>query len=109
MYLTALENIWRYLHDDKSVVNEYLFVTNPYLYTSNFVDMLVKNPEVLPLLKSKMKEERRHSMFSFLMGGYGLSEYRIIKMARISTFHDFIINEFEELFEVKENNAKLTR
>ncbi len=108
MYLAALEKMWRYLHDDKSVVNEFLFVTNPYLYTSKFNDMLERNLEVLPLLKSKMKEERENSMLSFLMDGYGRAEYRILKMARINGFQDFLMNAFSELFAEKDNK-KLTR
>lgn len=61
MYETAILTMWKYLHDDKSVVSEHLFVTDPYSYTSRFVDVMVRNPEVMSMLKSKIREEKMNS------------------------------------------------
>lgn len=99
MYMTALEYMWRYLHDDTSCVSEYLFVTDPYSYTSKFVDMIARNPEVIPQLKSKMQMERMTSgVFGlFMREGYGTSEYRVLKMMRIESFRDILERNFSEL------------
>ena len=46
MYMTSLERMWGYLHDDKRCVQEYLFVLDIYRYTSYFVDLISQNPEI---------------------------------------------------------------
>lgn len=99
MYMTSLEKMWGYLHDKKECVDENLFVTDPYRYTSIFVDMLVKNPEVVPQLKTKIKIEKMNSsvLFNFLRGGYSMSELRIVRMMEIPEFYEFLANEFSEL------------
>lgn len=99
MYLTALERMWRYLHDDKSCVSEYLFVTDPYSYTSTFIDMVSCNPEVLPQLKSKMQMERMNSgVFGlFMREGHGMAEYRVVRMMRLESFREILENNFSEL------------
>ena len=110
MYMTSLDVMWQYLHDRNNCVDEYLFVTDPYRYTSDFVDMLVRNPEVVPQLKSKMHRERMSSsVFGlFMCDGYGLAEYRIIKMMKIDAFHDFLADEFSELINI-EQGTKLSK
>lgn len=110
MYMTRLDIMWQYLHDQSNCVDEYLFVTDPYRYTSAFVDMLVRNPEVIPQLKSKMHVERMNSgVFGlFMRDGYGLAEYRVIKMMRIDAFHDFLADEFPELINF-EQGSKLSK
>lgn len=99
MYITNIEKIWRYLHDDRGVVDEYLFVTDPYRYTSNFIDMISRSPEVLPELKTRMKRERDLSgpFGLFMRSGYGLAEYRIIKMMKIVAFSQVLESEFGEI------------
>lgn len=58
MYNSGVEVMWGYLHDRRDCVDEYLFVTDPYRYTSQFVDMLIRNPEVVSQLKSKIRIEK---------------------------------------------------
>lgn len=95
MYMTSFEKMWGYLHDRKDCVDQYLFVTDPYTYTSRFVDMLIRNPEVISELKSKIRMEKRNSSIIglFLRGGYGISELRIMRMMKYS---DYLANEFME-------------
>lgn len=109
MYKTSLEIMWGYLHDRSDCVDEYLFVTDPYRYTSRFVDMLVENPEVISQLKSKIKIERMNSsaLFSFFRGGYSMSELRILKMMKIRDFQEFLSQEFSELIFGEEMPKKL--
>lgn len=99
MYMTSLEKMWGYLHDQRNCVDENLFVTDPYRYTSDFIDMLVRNPEVVSQLKSKMKIEKMNSsvLFNILRGGYCMSEFRIVKMMRIGNFYEYLAQEFPEL------------
>lgn len=101
MYLTSVEKMWRYLHDDPSLVSEYFFVTNPYSYTSRFTDMISSNPEALPQLKSRMKiEKAASSIFGLLLReGYGFTEYRIVKMMRQESFREVLKNNFPELLQ----------
>lgn len=109
MYKTSLEILWGYLHDQRDYVDEYLFVTDPYRYTSNFVDMLVRNPEVISQLKSKMRIEKMNSsiLFTFLRGGYSISELRIIRMMSIDNFYEFFANNFSELIPCDLESKKL--
>lgn len=109
MYMTSLEMMWGYLHDQSNCVDEYLFVTDPYRYTSNFVDMVVRNPEAVPELICKIKREKDHSgiIGLLLRNGYGVSELRIKKMMKIKTFHDFLSNEFSELCLCDQDSRKL--
>lgn len=109
MYMTSFERVWGYLHDQKNCVDENLFVTDIYRYTSNFVDMLVRSPEIIPQLKSKMKIEKMNSsaLFTFLRGGYSMTELRIIKMMSVECFYDFLSQEFYELVSSQEEQKKL--
>ena len=67
MYMTSLERMWGYLHDDKRCVQEYLFVLDIYRYTSYFVDLISQNPEVLPQLRDRIKREKMNSGFLGLL------------------------------------------
>ena len=69
MYMTSLERMWGYLHDDKRCVQEYLFVLDIYRYTSDFVDLIFRNPEVLPQLRDRIKREKMNSGFLGLVMG----------------------------------------
>lgn len=92
------ERMWKYLHDDKEVVNEYLFVTDPYRYVSGFVDLLIKNTERIQFLIFKMKYERK----SPSRGNLGMAELRIIKMMRVKNFKEFLGEQFGYLFGTEE-------
>lgn len=110
MYMTSLEVIWRYLHDKLDGVNEYFFVTDPYSYTSRFIDMISRNPEVIPELKTRMDIERTNSSIVCLLlrEGYGMAEYRIIRMMRVSQFREILEREFSWLLK-KEEGPRLGR
>lgn len=99
MYMTPVEVMWRYLHDDTNVVGEWAFVTDPFSYISKFVDMISRNPECLAALKSKMDIERRNSSILglFLRGGYGMAEMRIMHMMRYEAFREILEREFSWL------------
>lgn len=110
MYMTSLERIWGYLHDDKRCVQEYLFVLDIYRYTSDFVDLIFRNPEVLPQLRDRIKREKMNSGFLGLLfrDGYGLAEYRLIRMMQVEAFREILANNFQELDE-SVSSPKLSR
>lgn len=98
-----------YLHDDKRVVNETMFVTNRYLYTSKLVEMLFLNPEFLQELKYRMYIERINDSDYFLKcrDGYGKTEFRIVKMMQIKGLGERLKEWFPDL--VPEEKAKKTQ
>lgn len=110
MYPTALEKMWGYLHDNTAYVSEFLYVTDPYMYASNFIDMLTLNPEVIPMLREKMAIERNNSnIFGQLMrGGYGVSEYRVVRMMQIEAFTEVLERNFPDLV-IDREGPKLRR
>lgn len=91
------ERIWKYLHDKKEVVNENLFVTDIYRYTSNFVDMLITNPERIQFLIERMKLEQK----SLLRGNKGMAELRVLKMMKVQKFNRFLIEQFGYLLDLE--------
>lgn len=84
------ERMWKYLHDKREVVNENLFVTDIYRYTSDFVDMLIKNPERIQFLIARMKLEQK----SPLRGNKGMAELRVMKMMKVKNFSEFLSEQF---------------
>lgn len=105
--MTNLEKMWGYLHDYPECVNPNLFVTDPYKYVSDFIDLMAKNPEDLYMLKSKIKQEKLTSsgIFYYLRGQKGFAELRVIKMKRVKKFSEIMNREFSEYNE----NTKLAR
>lgn len=99
--MTNLEKMWGYLHDYPGSVNPNLFVTDPYRYVSDFIDLMAKNPEDLYLLRSKIKEEKLTSsgLFYYLRGKRGYAELRVIKMKKVSKFKEILNREFSEFNE----------
>lgn len=99
MYLTGLEKMWGYLHDNTAYVSEFLYVTDPYTYASRFIDMLSQNPESIPLLRDRLSLERRNSSIwgSLMRGGYGMAEYRIVRMMQIESFREILERNFPDL------------
>lgn len=106
MELYGTEKIWCYLHDDRRLVKENMFVTDTYLYTSKLIDMLTVNPECLDALKYKMYLERIHDfpLFVRLRNGYGKTELRIVKMMEINGLGDILKNYFQELIDTDDLN-----
>lgn len=88
------ERMWEYLHDKREVVNENLFVTDIYQYTSEFVNMLIKNPERIQFLITRMKLEQK----SPLRENRGLAELRVLKMMKVKDFREFLSEQFGYLF-----------
>ncbi len=109
MNLYGVEKIWRYLHDDKRVVNPNMYVTNTYLYASKLVEMLSLNPEFIPEIKLRMYTERINDSDFFLQmrEGYGKTEYRITKLMRIKGIGDTLKRCFPDLVpETKSDTLK---
>lgn len=106
--MTNLEKMWGYLHDYPECVDPNLFVTDPYRYVSEFIDLISRNPEDLYLLRSKIKEEKMAStgVFYYLRGMRGIAELRVIKMKRVKSFSGIMNREFSEF---NENETKLAR
>lgn len=84
------ERMWKYLHDKKEVVNENLFVTDVYRYVSDFVDLLIKNPERIHFLITRMQLEQK----SPLRDNRGLAELRILRMMKVKSFSEFLGEQF---------------
>ena len=106
--MTNLERMWGYLHDYSECVNPNLFVTDPYKYVSDFIDLIAKNPEDLYLLRARIKQEKLTScgLFYYLRGKKGYAELRVIKMKRVSAFKEIMNREFSEF---TEDEVKLAR
>ncbi len=106
--MTNLERMWGYLHDNPECVNPNLFVTDPYRYVSDFIDLIAKSPEDLYMLRSKIKGEKLsyQGLFYYLRGKRGFSELRVIKMKKVSAFKEIMNREFGEF---GEDEVKLVR
>lgn len=99
------EKIWAFLHDDPEVVGNTTYVGNTYMYLNKLLKILYCADAIaLSEIKQRMYIEKNYGfskVFEQMREGYGLTEYRIVKLHRIKGIGKNLERYFPELLCLK--------